>query len=157
RETLTLEIAPMAKTLEERQKIARMNGSKSRGPTSTTGKAASARNSCKLGIYARIIPLADEDPDKLNALRVEWYDYVKSCTPSQRLMTEDCYFSDIVAERTRRAHVAAIEAQGQEALDQWHQRQRLYAEHCAAKLGSHTLEASAALRAHSHGCLLLIA
>src|SRR5437763_1817338 len=60
----------MTKTLEERQKTARTNGAKSRGPTTTRGKAISSRNGVKLGIYAKTITLPDEDPALIPALRL---------------------------------------------------------------------------------------
>jgi hypothetical protein len=59
----------MTKTLEERQHTARVNGAKSRGPTSLRGKSVSCRNSLKLGIYAKVVTLPDEDPELISALR----------------------------------------------------------------------------------------
>src|SRR5215470_4922801 len=146
----------MTKTIEERRETARRNGAMGRGPVSATGKAISSRNSVKLGIYCRTIALEDEDPDLINALRQEWYDFVKPTTPVSRRLLEDIIFSDLMNERTKRAIQQAIADQGQAALDRRNDQQRLLAESWAAALGTHTLEASHALRSCSHGCLLLI-
>src|SRR5438067_12893750 len=98
----------MTKTLEERQKIARANGAKSRGPTTTRGKAISSRNGVKLGIYAKTITLPDEDPALITALRDEWYAFIPPQTPVMRHLLEDCIFSDLMSQRTHRAHQTAI-------------------------------------------------
>src|SRR5262245_51181912 len=98
----------MVKTTEERQKTARTNGSRSRGPTSTRGKSASARNSLKLGIYARILHLPDEDPQKLSALRADWYADIQPQSPAACHLLDECIFADIMSQRTRRAHQSEI-------------------------------------------------
>jgi hypothetical protein len=109
-----------------------------------------------MGIYARTIALADEDEELINALRQEWYAFVTPTTPVSRHLLEDIIFSDIMNERTKRALQQAIADQGLSALASWNEQRRLVAESWAAALGTHTLEASHALRSHSHGCLLLI-
>src|SRR5215470_7047720 len=136
----------MTKTIEERRETARRNGAMSRGPVSATGKAISSRNSVKLGIYCRTIALPDEDPTLIAALRQDWYDFITPTTPVSRRLLEDIIFSDLMNERTKRAIQQAIAGQGQAALASWNEQRRLVAESWAAALGTHTLEASHALR-----------
>ena len=59
---------------EAQREASRINGSKSKGPTSPGGKAVSRFNGLKHGLTAEQIVLPGEDPAAFEARRREWFD-----------------------------------------------------------------------------------
>jgi hypothetical protein len=146
----------MTRTLEERQHTARVNGSKSRGPTSTTGKLVSRRNSLKLGIYAKVVTLPDEDPELVADLRADWYKDIQPRSRAAEHLLEDCIYADMMSMRTRRAHQTAIANQGEAALRDWDNTRFAQGRERLSRLASDTQIATAEVRSTSQGCLLLM-
>ena len=64
----------------------RKNARKSTGPRTAVGKAASAANSLKAGLYARSQITAGEDPAALRALASQYFDRWQPATPEESFL-----------------------------------------------------------------------
>src|SRR4051794_26460354 len=98
----------MTLTLEERAEVSRKNGAKSRGPVTEAGKLISRENSLKLEIYARVVHLADEDPEKIAAVRQQYYHASPPRSAAAQPLLEDCIYADLSSRRYRLAHDATV-------------------------------------------------
>ena len=67
----------------------RLNAEKSVGPRTDAGKAISAANALKSGIYSNREVLPDEDPAELEALSREYHDHFQPATPDERDLVDD--------------------------------------------------------------------
>jgi hypothetical protein len=67
----------------------RANARKSTGPRTAQGKAASAANALKTGLYAKSIP--SEDPAELQTLTIQYLDTYRPTSPDERNGTPDPY------------------------------------------------------------------
>jgi len=82
----------------------RINGTKSRGPVTAEGKARTALNSAKHGLYSKAIVLNNEDPEAYAAMLDE---YLIDCAPVGSLETR--LVTDIVNANWRIDRLTAYE------------------------------------------------
>jgi hypothetical protein len=111
----------MALTLEERRQIARINGSKSKGPLNDFTRWLSSRNSLVHGAYARVHILDDEDPDELEGLRQRYLDDDEPQSATEEFLVLEKYHGDVASRRLRRARGRALKIQGELNREKWEQ------------------------------------
>src|SRR6516165_7805040 len=98
----------MTLTPEQRAEISRQNGKKSKGPVTEQGKSRSRQNALRHGLRAEVLPLPNEDPQKVAAREQAWNDYYRPQSPAaQRLVTE-CVRATLLSDRAHVAHAAAL-------------------------------------------------
>src|SRR5436190_18488049 len=90
----------------------RRNAQNSTGPRTEAGRANSAANALKSGIYSTREVLPDEDPAELEALSREYHDHFKPATPDERDLVDDLVSYTWLKRRFRRIEVVmlAVEA-----------------------------------------------
>jgi hypothetical protein len=79
----------------------RRNATKSTGPTSATGKAASSMNALKTGIHAKSLVLPSEKLADLELLIAEYYQRHHPASPHRRASAEACRCSDALRSVSR--------------------------------------------------------
>jgi hypothetical protein len=79
----------------------RRNAQKSTGPTSVTGKAASAMNALKTGIHAKSLVLPSENVADLEELIGEYYQRHQPASPEARLYVDDLIYCEWTLRRLR--------------------------------------------------------
>ena len=67
----------------------RRNAQKSTGPVTPEGKAASSMNALKTGLYAESLIIPGENPEDLETLTSEYYDYYNPNNPDFRDLVND--------------------------------------------------------------------
>ncbi len=99
-----------------RAEINRANAQRSTGPSSPEGKARSARNSFKHGLYSKELVMPDEDPDELDHLRCTLRDEHQPATTTEEILVDE------LAQhfwRLRRFRALEARAWTPENLDAW--------------------------------------
>ena len=86
----------------------RQNAQKSSGPRTEAGKAVSAANALKSGIYSTREVLPDEDPAELEALSREYHDHFQPATPDERDLVDDLVSYTWLKRRFRRMEVVIL-------------------------------------------------
>jgi len=86
----------------------RRNAQNSPGPRTEAGKAISAANALKSGIYSSREVLPDEDPAELEALTREYHDHFKPATPDERDLVDDLVSYTWLKRRFRRMEVLML-------------------------------------------------
>ena len=86
----------------------RQNAQKSVGPRTDAGKAISAANALKSGIYSTREVLPDEDPAELEALSREYHDHFQPATPEERDLVDDLVSYTWLKRRYRRIEVVIL-------------------------------------------------
>src|SRR3954467_10545166 len=104
---------------EERAEVSRRNGAKSRGPKTEAGRAASSRNSTKHGMRARVLVMANEDPEVVAARLAEWDDHYRPQSPAARHLVNQCVAATLLSDRCQLAHDAALADQVDGAAKDW--------------------------------------
>ena len=92
------------KQLEANQR----NAQNSTGPRTEAGRAISAANALKSGIYSTREVLPDEDPAELEALSREYHDHFKPPTPDERDLVDDLVSYTWLKRRYRRIEVVML-------------------------------------------------
>ena len=77
----------------------RLNSRKSTGPRTPAGKAASAANSLKTGLYARSQIIAGEDPAQLRDLADQYIDRWQPATPEESFLVASLIDADWLLRR----------------------------------------------------------
>ena len=80
----------------------RRNAKLSTGPRTSAGRARSAMNACKSGIYAKSEIIPGEDPAELEALKARIYDSLQP-SPEEALLADQLIGADWQFRRLRRA------------------------------------------------------
>src|SRR3954453_15102032 len=88
-------------TPEERAEVSRRNGARSRGPKTEAGRSASSRNSTKPGMRARVLVMANEDPEVVAARVAEWEGYYRPQSPAARHLVNQCVAATLLSDRCR--------------------------------------------------------
>lgn len=88
----------------------RLNAEKCTGPCSVEGKARSARNALKSGIWAESEILPWEDPAERAALRDEYHAHHQPCTPEERCMVDNLVHGEFLSRRFRRSESKIVAA-----------------------------------------------
>jgi hypothetical protein len=84
------------------------NAQNSTGPRTEAGRAISAANALKSGIYSTREVLPDEDPAELEALSREYHDHFKPATPDERDLVDDLVSYTWFKRRFRRMEVLML-------------------------------------------------
>src|SRR3954454_21524640 len=94
-------------TPEERAEVSRRNGAKSRGPKTEAGRAASFRNSTNHGMRARVLVMANEDPEVVAARVAEWEGHYPPQSPAARPLVNQCVAATLLSDLCPLAHDSA--------------------------------------------------
>ena len=86
----------------------RANGQRSKGPRSVEGKAASSRNSLKLGITAKAIIIPGEDPADLARLTAEYHAHYQPVGPIEAALLENAVRAEWMKHRYYRLEAAVL-------------------------------------------------
>ena len=89
----------------------RRNAQKSTGPTSVTGKAASAMNALKTGIHAQSLVLPTEDPAEFDELVEDSYRSFHPTTPEARSLVDEFIYCEWNLRRLRAAETQSWQHQ----------------------------------------------
>jgi hypothetical protein len=93
---------------EKQREVSRINGSKSRGPTSPDGKAASKFNGLKHGLRAEHVILPGEDPLAFEAERQAWIDDWKPPSHTRAVLVERAAVASWRLRRSVKAEAAFL-------------------------------------------------
>jgi hypothetical protein len=86
----------------------RRNAQQSTGPRTEAGRAISAANALKSGIYSTREVLPDEDPAELEALSREYHDHFQPAAPDERDLVDDLVSYTWFKRRFRRMEVLML-------------------------------------------------
>src|SRR5215831_18953470 len=92
--------APMA--TQKQIEANRRNAQRSTGPRTGAGKAASAKNALKTGMYAQSLTIFDENPADLEHLIDEYFQRFQPATPEERALVDTLVHADWQLRRLRR-------------------------------------------------------
>src|SRR5262249_22149230 len=146
----------MTLTAEQRAEISRRNGRQSKGPVSPTGKSRSRANSLRHGLRAEVLPLPNEDPQKVAAREQAWNDYYRPQSPAAQHLVTECVRATFLADRAHASHAAAPSKQAREAPAEWDAQERNVVTSLTALLPSDPAEAVRLLKQSAAGCRWLI-
>src|SRR5690242_9109115 len=90
----------------------RLNARKSTGPRTLDGKAASAANSLKTGLYARSRIIAGEDSAELRALASQYFDRWQPATPEESFLVASLIDAEWLLRRYALADAKVWDYQG---------------------------------------------
>ncbi|HEY2157778.1 MAG TPA: hypothetical protein VGH33_19265, partial [Isosphaeraceae bacterium] len=93
---------------EKQREASRINGAKSRGPTSPAGKAASKFNGIKHGLRAEHVILPGEDPAAFEAERQAWINDWNPVSHTRAVLVERAAISSWRLRRSVRAEAAFL-------------------------------------------------
>jgi len=79
------------------------------GPRTAEGKAKSAMNALKSGIYANSTIIPGEDPKQLEALKAEYYDRFAPPVPEERCLLDQIIHNEWLMRRFRRIEADLME------------------------------------------------
>src|SRR5262249_14555193 len=105
----------MTLTAEQRAEISRQNGRQSKGPVSAAGKSRSRANSLRHGLRAEVLPLPNEDPEKVAAREQAWNEYYRPQSPAAQHLVTECVRATLLADRAHAFHAAALSDQVRQA------------------------------------------
>jgi hypothetical protein len=80
----------------------RRNARKSTGPRTAQGKAASAANALKTGLYAKSIVIPGEDPAELQTLTTQYLNTYRPTSPDERALIDTLIANEWLLRRLRR-------------------------------------------------------
>jgi len=92
---------------ERQQEASRANGSKSRGPVTSTGKLASSRNAMKHGMLSGTVVLECESTDRFHKLVAALFEEFQPQTPFEESLIEN-----MAIARWRQARILGMEKAG---------------------------------------------
>ena len=95
----------------------RKNARKSTGPRTAVGKAASAANSFKTGLYARSQITAGEDPAAPRALARQYFDRWQPATPEESFLVASLIDAEWLLRRYALADAKIWDYQGNTEYD----------------------------------------
>ena len=87
-----MEQQPIERT-EKQRAASRANGTRSRGPVTPQGKAASSRNGLRHGLRAQTLVLANEHPEILDSLIADYIDEFQPTSNSEHDLVLDLAFA----------------------------------------------------------------
>jgi hypothetical protein len=87
------------KSKEQLAEIARMNGSRSRGPTSEAGKRASSCNSMKHGLTSSVL-LTEEHREEFEELYAIWRDQLNPGSPAEERLVRNIAMDEFRRDRS---------------------------------------------------------
>jgi hypothetical protein len=123
----------MALSLEERRRIARENGAKSKGGLTAESRRNSSRNRIEDGLFART-HLVDEDPAAVARLRQRYLDLVRPETPDQEFLALECFQGHLMGLRYHRARADLLNRQQALNLERWEQERAFAVQKLRARL-----------------------
>src|SRR5437588_10317166 len=89
----------------------RNNSSKSTGPKTPEGKAASRRNALKHGLRAEVLALPCEDPAELAAKEQFWHDHFQPQGPEEQYLLNLVVRASVQLDRCARFQAAEVAKQ----------------------------------------------
>ena len=107
----------MVLPIEERRRIARENGSKSKGPLTYETKMKCSQNARKDSLFART-HLLDEDPAEVARLRARYF-ATPARTPEEEFLRMECFQGHLMAVRFHRARSDLLNRQQALNLERW--------------------------------------
>src|SRR3954454_8512164 len=143
-------------TPEERAEVSRRNGAKSRGPKTEAGRAASSRNSTRHGMRAKVLVMANEDPEVVAARVAAWEEHYRPQSPAAQHLVNQCVAATLLSDRCQLAHDSALADQVDEAAPAWAYDRCAEGADAWNGLASDTKVAVAAREKTGHGCRWLI-
>ena len=146
----------MPLTSEQRSEINRRNASKSTGPKTLDGKAASRQNALKHGLRAEILALPNEDPVVVEARAIEWNDYYKPQSPGAQHLVNECVRATILSDRVATYHDFTVGKQVRDATNLWDRNREDDAVGLFSELETDPAATVRLLKRTGHGCELLI-
>ncbi len=146
----------MPLTAEERAEINRRNASKSTGPRTEQGKAASRRNALKHGLRAEALALPNEDPAAVAARADAWNDYYQPQSPAAQHMVNACVSATLLSDRCQRYHEASLAKQVRDAEYAWEVQRDESVQALAVLLKTDPATATRRLAHTADGCRWLI-
>jgi hypothetical protein len=99
-----------------RSESSRINGSKSNGPVTDAGRAASSRNALKFGLFSKRRLIGDESQEDYDALMAAFASEHNPATASEWLLIDRMGMACVRRARVERAEAATIELQRNQYL-----------------------------------------
>jgi hypothetical protein len=143
-------------TKEELAAISRANGARSRGATSPEGAARARRGNYKHGLRCEVLPLQTEDSGAIAQTVHNWFDYYRPNSPIAHTIVKMCAQSDIMLDRCYTFLGTALDGQGKEVFEAWHDSRNGIVAEAVALLPLEPIRAISILRNTSHGCRWLL-
>ncbi len=146
----------MPLTAEERAAINRRNATRSTGPKTEQGKAASRRNALKHGLRAEALALPNEDPAAVADRADAWNDYYRPQSPAAQHLVNACVAATLLSDRCQKFHGAALAKQVRDAEYAWEVQRDESVQALAVLLKTDPATATRRLARTADGCRWLI-
>jgi hypothetical protein len=142
---------------EKQREASRVNGSKSKGPITPTGKAVSKFNGLKHGLRAEQVILPGEDPAEFEAERQGWLDDWKPRSHTRAVLCERAAQASWRLRRAVRTEAARVGVLADNAAWAFDSEQMIRVDRAVDRFGDDPAGALAMLRVHAAGVDRLIA
>ena len=147
----------MPLTAEQRAEINRQNASKSTGPKTPEGKAASRQNAVRHGLRVETLAIPTEDPAALQALAERWHDYYRPASPGEEELVDLAVYAIVQRRRGARQLSAALTRQVRAAEVEFDQASREVVERLGPVFfGPRPFEAVIEAKRTAAGCRFLL-
>ena len=147
---------PMALSKEALAEQRRVNGRKSLGPISVSGKRASSMNALTHGMRAEKLFLPSESPEMIQEHVTNWIHWYQPESPASIYLMQQCIYATLVSRRTWLALMSATTSQVEDADLAWNQDRNALVAGQSAALPTQPAAALAALKSTGHGCRFVL-